>query len=57
MKGPRILKEPNDTKDNNPIRSDWSFVTLAERLPKGLRFEIGSRQLNNAKYLLHLSLY
>ena len=25
----------DDTNDNNPIKSDWSFVALAERLPKG----------------------
>ena len=25
----------DDTKDNNPLKSDWSFVALAERLPKG----------------------
>ena len=25
----------DDTKDNTPIKSDWCFVALAERLPKG----------------------
>ena len=27
-------------KDNNPIKSDWSFVALAERLPKDCRKEV-----------------
>ena len=27
-------------KDNSQIKSDWSFVALAERLPKGCRKEV-----------------
>ena len=30
----------DDTKDNNPLKSDWSFVALAERLPKDCRKEV-----------------
>ena len=37
-----VLKD--DTKDNNPIKSDWSFVALAERLPKDLQFPKGQQE-------------
>ena len=30
----------DDTKDNNPLKSDWSFVALAERWPKDCRKEV-----------------